>query len=101
MPRDIRTSIRVEDIVVAHKSVLDLTPNQAILAFIELLKKWDLFGSTVFEVSNYVASYDFREVLHSSPSINSIMIVVGHVAKGNKYMFHTNQVCQSCITKSY
>ena len=36
--------------------------------------------------------HDFTEVVHSSPAIKSIMIVVGHMATGSKYMFNSNQV---------
>lgn len=45
-----------------------------------------------FTLQRTLASYQFTEVVHSSPAITSIMIVVGHVAKGMKYMFTTNQV---------
>nr|XP_034326517.1 myosin-I heavy chain isoform X5 [Crassostrea gigas] len=119
LPPYVKDSVRVEDIVCVHNSLMELTPNQAILAFIEVLKQWTLFGAQVFSVSqNYtsslpkslllaihqkgitlmevntfrtLASYQFTEVVHSSPAITSIMIVVGHVAKGMKYMFTTNQ----------
>ncbi|XP_060082957.1 myosin-I heavy chain-like [Ylistrum balloti] len=119
LPRDMRTEVKVEDIAVAHKAVMNMTPGQAMLAFIELLKSWPLFGATIFQVfQNYtsslpknmllaihqrgihileiisfklIASYEFSEVVHSSPSMKSIMIIVGHVAKGNKFMFSTNQ----------
>ncbi|XP_056022495.1 myosin-I heavy chain-like isoform X9 [Ostrea edulis] len=119
LPAYIRDSVRLEDVACVHNSFLELTPNQAILAFIEVLKQWDLFGAQVFNVSqNYtsslpkslllaihqkgitlmevrtfrtLASYQFTDVVHSSPAITSIMIVVGHVAKGTKYMFTTNQ----------
>lgn len=51
LPRSMRANIKVEDIVAAHQNLLDMTPNQAILTFIEMLKSWPLFGSTLFEVS--------------------------------------------------
>jgi len=51
LPRDMRGSIKVEDIRAAHHNLTDMTPNQAILTFIEMLKSWPLFGSTLFEVS--------------------------------------------------
>ncbi|XP_062572386.1 myosin-I heavy chain-like isoform X2 [Saccostrea cucullata] len=119
LPAYIRDSVRLEDVACVHNSVMELLPNQAILAFIEILKQWTLFGAQVFNVSqNYtsslpknlllaihqqgitlmevntfrtLASYQYTEVVHSSPAITSIMIVVGHVAKGIKYMFTTNQ----------
>ncbi|XP_076097464.1 myosin-VIIa-like isoform X5 [Mytilus galloprovincialis] len=119
LPRSMRANIKVEDIVAAHQNLLDMTPNQAILTFIEMLKSWPLFGSTLFEVSqsyttslpkllflainqkgvsllemktfDILESHDFTEVVHSSPAIKSIMIVVGHMATGSKYMFNSNQ----------
>lgn len=53
--------------------------------------------STVFNKKNWtfqdiLESHDFTEVVHSSPAIKSIMIVVGHMATGSKYMFNSNQV---------
>jgi len=39
-----------------------------------------------------IQSYEYTDVLHTSPAINSIMLIVGDVAKGTKYMFTTNQV---------
>ncbi|XP_078315381.1 unconventional myosin heavy chain 6-like isoform X5 [Crassostrea virginica] len=130
LPPYIRDSVRLDDIACAHNSVMELTPNQAILAFIEVLKQWTLFGAHVFSVSqNYtsslpkslllavhqqgitlmevntfktLASYHFTEVVHSSPAITSIMIVVGHVAKGMKYMFTTNQAFEIAhLVKDY
>lgn len=68
--------------------------------FFVFLLQTSIFGllySTVctftFTLQRTLASYEFTEVVHSSPAITSIMIVVGHVAKGMKYMFTTNQVC--------
>lgn len=46
-----RSNVKVEDIVAAHQNLLDMTPNQAILTFIEMLKSWPMFGSMLFEVS--------------------------------------------------
>jgi hypothetical protein len=43
--------VNVEDIRAAHHNLTDMLPNQAILTFIEMLKSWPLFGSTLFEVS--------------------------------------------------
>ena len=39
-----------------------------------------------------IQSYEYTDVLHTSPALNSIMLIVGDVAKGTKYMFQTNQV---------
>ena len=51
LPRDMRPHVRVEDIVILHKSLSDLTPSQAVLQFIEVLKGWPLFGASVFDIS--------------------------------------------------
>lgn len=51
LPPYVKDSVRVEDIVCVHNSLMELTPNQAILAFIEVLKQWTLFGAQVFSVS--------------------------------------------------
>ncbi|KAL4238111.1 hypothetical protein ACF0H5_002823 [Mactra antiquata] len=122
LPRDMRPHVRLEDIVILHKSMSDLMPSQAVLQFIEVLKSWPLFGASVFEISQsytsslpksllmaveqkgvhlleaktfgVIQSYQYTDVLHTSPALNSIMMIVGDVAKGNKYMFHTTQAAQ-------
>jgi len=38
LPRDMRPHVRLEDIVIQHKAIADLTPGQAVLQFIEVLK---------------------------------------------------------------
>ena len=53
LPRDLRPSVKVEDVATMHKTVLDLSPQRAVIHFIDVLKKWELFGSTVFEVGVY------------------------------------------------
>jgi len=45
-----------------------------------------------------IQSYEYTDVLHTSPAINSIMLIVGDVAKGTKYMFTTNQVTHMGVT---
>ncbi|XP_041351468.1 unconventional myosin-VIIb-like isoform X2 [Gigantopelta aegis] len=122
LPRDLRPSVKVEDVATMHKTVLDLSPQRAVIHFIDVLKKWELFGSTVFEVGQTYTSmlpktlllavhqrgihlleaktfrvlgaYPYADIVHSSPAIKSIMIVIGHVAKGTKFMFNTNQASQ-------
>ncbi|XP_052766932.1 myosin-I heavy chain-like isoform X3 [Mya arenaria] len=122
LPRDMRPLVRLEDIVILHKSMADLMPGQAVLQFIEVLKAWSLFGASVFQIGQSytsslpksmllavdqrgvhlleaktfksIQSYEYTDVLHTSPAINSIMMIVGDVAKGNKYMFTTNQASQ-------
>ncbi|KAL3874589.1 hypothetical protein ACJMK2_037577 [Sinanodonta woodiana] len=122
LPRDMRSSVMLEDVAAMHKSLVDLMPSQAILQFIEVLKTWPLFGATIFEVSqNYTSSlpktlllavhergvhlleqktfkvlqsHEYTDVLHTSPAIKSVMMIVGDVAKGNKFMFSTNQASQ-------
>ncbi|XP_036363570.1 unconventional myosin-X isoform X1 [Octopus sinensis] len=130
LPRDMRPQVKVEEIQAAYKMLNDVSPQQAIMSFIQLLKVWPLFGSTVFEVSQsytsslpktlllavhqhgihflelksfkVISSFSYSEVAHSSPSLTSIMIVIGHVAKGSKYMFNTNQATQiSQLIKDY
>lgn len=39
-----------------------------------------------------IQSYEYTDVLHTSPALNSIMMIVGDVAKGTKYMFQTTHV---------
>lgn len=51
LPRDMRPYVKLEDIVILHKSMSDLMPGQAVLQFIEVLKAWPLFGASVFEIS--------------------------------------------------
>ncbi|BFZ12100.1 hypothetical protein BsWGS_15138 [Bradybaena similaris] len=122
LPRDIRCTIRPEEIATTHKTVLDMSPQQAIVSFINVLRSWQLFGTTVFAVSQtytstipktlllgvgqngihllemntfrVLSSYSYSAIVHSSPAIKSIMIVIGHVAKGIKFMFNTNQASQ-------
>lgn len=130
LPRDMRPHVNVEEISAAYKALNDVSPQQAIMSFIQLLKNWPLFGSTVFEVSQsytsslpktlllavhehgihfleiktfkVISSFPYSEIAHSSPSLTSIMIVIGHVAKGSKYMFNTNQATQiSQLIKDY
>ncbi|GAB1607514.1 unconventional myosin-X isoform X1 [Argonauta hians] len=130
LPRDMRPQVKVEDIQAAYKMLTDVSPQQAIMSFMQLLKVWPLFGATVFEVSQshtsslpktlllavhqhgihflelksfkVISSFSYSEVAHSSPSLTSIMIVIGHVAKGTKYMFNTNQATQiSQLIKDY
>ncbi|XP_045181128.2 myosin-I heavy chain-like isoform X2 [Mercenaria mercenaria] len=122
LPRDMRPHVRLEDIVILHKSLADLTPGQAVLQFIEVLKSWPLFGASVFDISQsytsslpktlllaveqrgvhlletktfkIIHSYEYTDVLHTSPALNSIMMIVGDVAKGTKYMFQTTHASQ-------
>ncbi|KAH9515344.1 hypothetical protein Btru_014195 [Bulinus truncatus] len=130
LPRDMRCTVRPEEIATTHKTVLDISPHQAVLSFIGLLKNWPLFGATVFEVSqtytstlpkvlllgvhqkgiyllemnsfNILSSYGYSEIVHASPAIKSIMIVIGNMAKGIKFMFNTNQAHQiSQLIKDY
>ena len=51
LPRDMRPHVRLEDVVILHKSMIDLMPAQAVLQFIEVLKSWPLFGASIFEIS--------------------------------------------------
>ena len=51
LPRDMRPHVRLEDVVILHKSMSDLMPGQAVLQFIEVLKSWPLFGASIFEIS--------------------------------------------------
>ncbi|ESO93643.1 hypothetical protein LOTGIDRAFT_119149, partial [Lottia gigantea] len=120
LPRDMRPTVKIEDIATTHKTILDLSPQQAVLGFINTLKSWHLFGAAVFEIGQTYTSmlpknlllavhqkgihlletktfkvlgaYPYSDIAHSSPAIKSIMIVIGHVAKGTKFMFNTNQV---------
>ncbi|CAL1545802.1 unnamed protein product [Lymnaea stagnalis] len=130
LPRDMRCTVRPEEVATTHKTVLDMSPHQAVISFINLLKNWPLFGSTVFEVSQtytstmpkslllgvhqkgiylleigtfrVLSSYSYSDIVHSSPAIKSIMIVIGHMAKGIKFMFNTNQATQiSQLIKDY
>ncbi|KAK3585200.1 hypothetical protein CHS0354_027488 [Potamilus streckersoni] len=122
LPRDMRSSVKLEDVALMHKSMVDLMSSQAILQFIEILKTWPLFGATIFEVSqNYTSSlpktlllavhergvhlleqmtfkvlqsHVYTDVLHTSPAIKSVMMIVGDVAKGTKFMFSTTQASQ-------
>ncbi|XP_059160288.1 unconventional myosin heavy chain 6-like isoform X2 [Physella acuta] len=122
LPRDMRCTVRPEEVATAHKTVLDMSPHQAVISFIHLLKSWPLFGTTIFEVSQtytstmpkvlllgihqkgiylldmgtfgVLSSFSYSDIVHSSPAIKSIMIVIGHVAKGIKFMFNTNQASQ-------
>ncbi|CAG5127788.1 unnamed protein product, partial [Candidula unifasciata] len=122
LPRDMRCTVRPEEVATTHKTVLDMSPHQAIVSFINVLKHWQLFGTTVFAVSqtytstlpknlqlgvhqrgiyllevetfNVLSAYDYSDIVHSSPAIKSIMIVIGHVAKGIKFMFNTNEASQ-------
>ncbi|XP_055956825.1 myosin-I heavy chain isoform X1 [Patella vulgata] len=122
LPRDIRPTVKIDDIATTHKTILDLSPQQAVLGFINVLKNWSLFGATVFEIGQTYTSmlpkslmlavhekgihllenktfrilgaYQYSDIAHSSPAIKSIMIVIGHVAKGTKFMFNTNQASQ-------
>ncbi|KAK0050723.1 unconventional myosin-X [Biomphalaria pfeifferi] len=130
LPRDMRCTVRPEEVATTHKTVLDISPHQAILSFINLLKNWTLFGATVFEVSqtytstlpkvlllgvhqrgiyllevssfSILSSFTYSEIVHASPAIKSIMIVIGNMAKGIKFMFNTNQAHQiSQLIKDY
>ncbi|XP_035824689.1 myosin-I heavy chain [Aplysia californica] len=122
LPRDMRCTVRPEEVATTHKTVLDMSPHQAVVSFINLLKNWSLFGATIFEVSqtytstmpknlllgvhqkgiyllemntfDVLSSYGYSDIVHSSPAIKSIMIVIGHMAKGIKFMFNTNQASQ-------
>ncbi|XP_052271099.1 unconventional myosin-VIIb-like isoform X2 [Dreissena polymorpha] len=122
LPREMRPHVRLEDVVILHKSMSDLMPGQAVLQFIEVLKQWPLFGAAVFEISQaytsslpkslllavdqtgvhllesktfrVIHSYSYTDMLQTSPAINSIMLIVGDMAKGTKYMFQTNQASQ-------
>ena len=38
----------------------------------------------LFKVQRIIQSYDYNDVLTTSPAIKSIMIIVGDVAKGTK-----------------
>ena len=51
LPRDMRPHVRLEDVVILHKSMSDLMPGQAVLQFIEVLKSWPLFGASIFDIS--------------------------------------------------
>ncbi|KAL8585216.1 hypothetical protein ACOMHN_013231 [Nucella lapillus] len=122
LPRTMRTQVRVEDIVTMHKTVLDQSPQQAITSFISVLRGWCLFGATIFPVCQtytssmpknlllavhergisllemhsftIMSSFSFSEIVHTSPAIKSIMIVIGNMAKGTKFMFNSNEAAQ-------
>lgn len=49
----------------------------------------------LFSLQRLLSSFGYSEVVHSSPAIKSIMIVIGNMAKGTKFMFNTNEV--TCI----
>lgn len=51
LPRPMRGYIRLEDIVTVHRTLLDLSPQQAVTSFISVLQEWPLFGATIFPVS--------------------------------------------------
>lgn len=70
LPPYIRDSVRLDDIACAHNSVMELTPNQAILAFIEVLKQWTLFGAHVFSVS---VSHRLESNFSSTPRAQPII----------------------------
>lgn len=46
----------------------------------------------MFCLQRIIQSYEYTDVLHTSPALNSIMMIVGDVAKGTKYMFQTTHV---------
>ncbi|XP_076464756.1 myosin-VIIa-like [Babylonia areolata] len=122
LPRSLRSQVRVEDIVTMHKTVLDQSPQQAITSFINVLRGWCLFGATIFPVCQtytssmpknlllavhergisllemhsftIMSSFSFSEIVHTSPAIKSIMIVIGNMAKGTKFMFNSNEAAQ-------
>lgn len=58
LPREMRLTVRPEEVLTTHKAVLDMSPQQAIISFINVLKNWTLFGATIFEVS--VSLHDAR-----------------------------------------
>ena len=51
LPRELRCGVRPEEVATTHKTVLDMSPHQAVTSFISLLRNWQLFGATIFEVS--------------------------------------------------
>ncbi|XP_070180656.1 myosin-I heavy chain-like [Littorina saxatilis] len=122
LPRGMRGNVRLEDIVARHKTVLDQSPQQAVTSFINVLRSWALFGATVFpvcqtytssmpknlllavheqgvsllEINTFriLSSFSYAEIVHTSPAIKSIMIVIGNMAKGTKFMFNSNEASQ-------
>nr|KAG5687170.1 hypothetical protein BaRGS_033057 [Batillaria attramentaria] len=87
-----RSRVRVEDIATMHKTVLDQSPQQAIMSFINVMRGWDLFGATIFPVCRILSSFSYSDIVHTSPAIKSIMIVIGNMAKGTKFMFNSNEI---------
>lgn len=63
LPRDLRCSVRPEEVATTHKTVLDMSPHQAITQFISILKNWQLFGTTVFAVSVSLHLFNIVAVL--------------------------------------
>ena len=51
LPRHLREVVSVLDISHLHQSLIGMSYTGANLAFMDVLKNWPLFGSTVYEVS--------------------------------------------------
>lgn len=60
LSREVRPSVRADEIATMHRSVMTLSRHEAVLAFIEVLKAWCLFGATVYAVSVSTYGYSFQ-----------------------------------------
>ncbi|KAJ3151270.1 cytochrome c oxidase subunit 1 [Geranomyces variabilis] len=105
-----------------HMEFLGMTPQQAGQEMNQIVRKWPLYGCTVFNVEQNIDknmpakcwlavgasavhilarqsptplfSYSYDDIVSFSPSHNSLLLIIGNNATGQKYMFTTVQASQ-------
>ncbi|XP_074662295.1 pleckstrin homology domain-containing family H member 2-like [Tubulanus polymorphus] len=122
LPRSLRDSVHDNDIMAMHGALKGMDATQAHLASMDVLRNWPLYGAMVYEVTqSHVSSlpkdlwlfvnktgihmmavkgkevlqfYNYSEIVSYSPSMKSLLVIIGNVAKGTKFIFMTNQASQ-------
>ncbi|KAJ3153343.1 cytochrome c oxidase subunit 1 [Geranomyces michiganensis] len=105
-----------------HMEFLGMTPQQAGQEMNQIVRKWPLYGCTVFNVEQNIDknmptkcwlavgasavhilarqsptplfSYSYDDIVSFSSSHNSLLLIIGNNATGQKYMFTTVQASQ-------
>ncbi|KAJ3022098.1 cytochrome c oxidase subunit 1 [Thoreauomyces humboldtii] len=105
-----------------HMEFLGTSPAQANAEISQLIRSWPLYGSTMFNVEQStnknipsgcwlavaaesihilarnskkpLFSHSYEDVVSFSPSLNSLLLVIGNNSSGQKYIFNTVQATQ-------